>query len=349
VIAVTFADLAFRARQFLIAILGVGLVLSMALLLSGLSAGFKAEIDDTVGAVGATTWYLSPAAQGRVSAFAAMPEIDALAVDNLPGVSRAAPLLVVPGQVVHLGATVATVVVIGVVPHRLGDPAVIAGHQIDGPDQVVIDRSAAGAAVGSHLRLGAKSFTVVGLTAHRTLVGGVAVLYMPLASAQAGSVGGQPLITAVVATGHPIGSPKGLVAYTTSAVEADTLTQLGSAATSIDNTRWLMWAVAAAIVASMLYVAALERKQDFAVLKALGSSTGALFGSLVLESVVVTLLAAAVGELLVNVVVKVVQQPVDITLGARAFLPVIAVIVGMISSVSALRRVTGADPAAAFG
>ena len=36
---------------------------------------------------------------------------------------------------------------------------------------------------------------------------------------------------------------------------------------SIDNTRWLMWVVAAAIVASMLYVAALERKRDFAVLE----------------------------------------------------------------------------------
>jgi putative ABC transport system permease protein len=348
VIAVTFADLAFRARQFLIAILGVGLVLSMALLLSGLSAGFVAEVNDSVGAVGATTWFLSPSAQGRVTAFAALPELDALAVADEPGVTRAAPLLVVPGQVVHVGAKVATVVLIGVVPHRLGDPAVVAGHQISGPDQVVADRTA-GAAVGGHIRLGATSFTVVGLTAHRTLVGGVPVLYMPLAGVQAGAVGGQALITAVVATGHPKATPKGMVAFSTAAVVADTVTQLGSAATSIDNTRWLMWAVAAAIVASMLYVAALERKQDFAVLKALGSSSGALFGSLVLESVVVTLLAAAVGELLVNVVVKVVQQPVDITLGARAFLPVIAVIVGMISSVSALRRVTGADPAAAFG
>ena len=67
---------------------------------------------------------------------------------------------------------------------------------------------------------------------------------------------------------------------------------------SIDNTRWLMWFVAAAIVASMLYVAALERKRDFAVLKALGSSSRALFLSLVLEAVVVTLFAAVLAEIL---------------------------------------------------
>ena len=65
---------------------------------------------------------------------------------------------------------------------------------------------------------------------------------------------------------------------------------------SIDNTRSLMWFMAAAIVASMLYVAALERKRDFAVLKALGSSSRTLFLSLVLEAVVVTLLAADPGR-----------------------------------------------------
>jgi len=348
VIAVTFADLAFRARQFLIAVIGVGLVLAMALLLSGLAAGFRAEVVDTVGSVGGTTWFLSPSAEGRVSAFVALPELDALTVASEPGVTRAAPILVVPSQVVHVGRTVVTAVLFGVVPHRLGDPAVVAGHQIDGPDQVVADKTTH-APLDSRVVLGGRSYLVVGLVAHRTLTGGVPVLYMPLAAAQATAVGGRPIITAVVATGHPKVVPAGLVALPTSTVITDTLSELGAAAASIINLRWLMWAVSAAIVASMLYVAALERKQDFAVLKALGSSSRALFASLVLESVVVTLLAAALAELLVNLVAITVKQPVDITTGARAALPAIAVIVGMVASVSALRRVTGADPAAAFG
>ena len=62
-----------------------------------------------------------------------------------------------------------------------------------------------------------------------------------------------------------------------------------------------MWFVAAAIVASMLYVAALERKRDFAVLKALGSSSrAALPAAWSLEAVVVTLLAAALAEILAS-------------------------------------------------
>jgi putative ABC transport system permease protein len=42
-------------------------------------------------------------------------------------------------------------------------------------------------------------------------------------------------------------------------------------------------------------------------------------------------------------------QPVDIPGSAFATLPVIAVVVGVVSSLIALRRVTRADPAAAFG
>jgi putative ABC transport system permease protein len=107
--------------------------------------------------------------------------------------------------------------------------------------------------------------------------------------------------------------------------------------------------VAAAIVASMLYVAALERKRDFAVLKALGSSSRALFMSLLLEAVVVTLLAALLAEVLSAFTAPLFAQPVDITPAARLVLPLIAVVVGVVASVAALRRVTGADPATAFG
>jgi len=126
------------------------------------------------------------------------------------------------------------------------------------------------------------------------------------------------------------------------------MTQLKSAQSSINSTRWLMWIIAAVIVAAMLYVAALERKRDFAVLKALGSSSRTLFLSLVLEAVVVTLLAALLAEFLASLFTPTFAQPLDITPDARLALPIVAVVVGIVASVSALRRVTGADPAAAF-
>ena len=181
------------------------------------------------------------------------------------------------------------------------------------------------------------------------MTGGVPLVYMTLPAAQQAVIGGKPLITAIATAGTPAAVPAGLVILSPPTVVTATVSQLKSGVESIDNTRWLMWLVAAAIVASMLYVSALERKRDFAVLKALGSSSRALFLSLVLEAVVVTLLAAVLAEVLASLLTPAFAQPVDITTDARLVLPVIAVVVGVVASITALRRVTGADPAAAFG
>lgn len=224
----------------------------------------------------------------------------------------------------------------------------MSGHGLSGVDQAVVD-SKVHASVGSTLELGGRPYEVVGIVDGRTMDGGIPIVYMPLSTVQRAVTGGRPLITAVATTGTPTRVPAGLVVLTPSAVVTDTVTALGSAVSSIDNTRSLMWVIAAAIVASMLYVAALERKRDFAVLKALGSSSGALFLSLVLEAVVVTLLAAVLAEILSLFMAPLFAQPIDITPDARIVLPLIAVVVGVIASISALRRVTGADPATAFG
>ncbi len=349
-LAVTFADLWFRSRQFLIAVVGVGLVLALALALSGLADGFHAEVASTVDGVGATSWVMAPSAQGRLTAFAAFPAADVSAVAREPGVRRASPVLFAPEQVVLVAGSTAplTVNLMGVQPGGLGDPQVVSGHGLSGPDQAVVD-SEVHAPVGSVLHLGGRPYDVVGVGDDRTRDGGIPIVYMPLATVQRAVTGGRPLITAVPTEGTPANVPAGLVVLAPASVVTDTVGALGSAVSSIDNTRSLMWLIAAAIVASMLYVAALERKRDFAVLKALGSSSRTLFLSLVVEAVVVTLFAAILAELLATLMGPLFAQPVDITPDARLVLPLIAVIVGVIASISALRRVTGADPATAFG
>lgn len=350
VLAVTFADLWFRARQFLIAIVSVGLVLALALALSGLADGFHAEAATSINAVGASSWVMSSAARGRITAFAAFPAADVSAVAREPGVRRASAVLFAPGQVVLVAGTTApqTVNIMGVQPGGLGDPRVVSGHGLSGPDQAVVD-SKVHAHVGSVLELGGHGYAVAGVVDDRTMTGGIPLVYMPLQTVQQAVTGGKPLITAVATGGTPSSVPSGLVVLPPSTVVNDTVAALGSAVVSIDNTRSLMWFLAAAIVASMLYVAALERKRDFAVLKALGSSSGVLFSSLVLEAVVVTLLAALLAEIVSSFMAPLFAQPIDITPDARLDLPLIAVVVGMVASVAALRRVIGADPATAFG
>ncbi len=349
-LAVTFADLWFRARQFLIAIVGVGLVLALALALSGLTDGVHSEVAGSINAVGASSWVMSPSAHGRFTAFAAFPESAEAAVAREPGVHRASAVLFAPEQVVLTSGSSKplTVNLMGVRPGGLGDPQVVAGHGFSGPDQAVVD-SRLKVPVGSTLEVGGHGYQVVGVVDGRTMDGGIPIVFMPLAAVQQAVTGGRPLITAVAVDGTPANAPPGLVVLAPSTVVSATVAALGSAVASINNTRSLMWIVAAAIVASMLYVAALERKRDFAVLKALGSSSRALFMSLVLEAVVVTLLAALLAEVLSIFTAPLFAQPVDITPAARLVLPLVAVVVGVVASVGALRRVTGADPATAFG
>jgi hypothetical protein len=73
---IPFADLRYRYRQFLIAVIGAGQVLAMALLMPGLVGGFSAEINRTVGGIGAERWVLAePAVTGgqRRSGSVALP------------------------------------------------------------------------------------------------------------------------------------------------------------------------------------------------------------------------------------------------------------------------------------
>ena len=54
----------------------------------------------------------------------------------------------------------------------------------------------------------------------------------------------------------------------------------------------LLWVVAALIVGSVIYLSALERTRDFAVLKAVGVSTRAVLAGLCLQAVIVAVVAA---------------------------------------------------------
>ena len=65
ILGITLQDLRFRARQFLIAVAGAGLVFAMGLLMSGLAAGFSTEINQTVMGTGADSWLLAAGTPGR--------------------------------------------------------------------------------------------------------------------------------------------------------------------------------------------------------------------------------------------------------------------------------------------
>ena len=123
---------------------------------------------------------------------------------------------------------------------------------------------------------------------------------------------------------------------------------LDGAIASIDLVRVLLWVVAAVIIGSVVYLSALERQRDFAVLKAIGTSNRTLLASLALQAVLVALAAVALAAVIQIFLAP--AFPLKVRVPSRAFwqLPLLAVIVALLAGAVGMRRVARADPAAAF-
>ena len=345
-LAITLQDLRFRKRQFLIAIAGAALLFAMTLLMAGLAAGFSFEIDQTVSSLGGQSWMVAAGSAARVAALAPIPGAAEPAVAATPGVHVAQPVVIVP-QAATVGASTRSLVLVGVIPGGFDEPVLDSGHGVRSTGQAVVD-SRFKLGVGQRFTIAGRRFTVVGTVRDKTLIGGVPDVFVPLGDAQAVAFGGRPLVSAFVLGGTPRSAPPGLQVLTPAQVESESLAAMASARSSIANSRVFSWVVAAVIVAAMVYVSALERTRDFAVLKALGASSAALFFGLAVQAVVVALAAAAVAAAISHFMTGIFAQPVVTPASAFVVLPLSALVVGLLSSLVALRRAVAVDPAAAF-
>jgi putative ABC transport system permease protein len=229
----------------------------------------------------------------------------------------------------------------------LGTPTPFEGRVAGASGEVVVD-SRLDLDLGDTLTLGDSPLRVVGRVRGHSLLGGIPNVYAPIDDAQEIVFDGGDLITAVVTVGVPRDPVVGFTVLTPGDVERDTVHAMGDAISSIDNSRSLMWIVAAVIVAALMYVSALERLRDFAVLKSLGSSSLLLFAGIAMQAVVVALVAGAVAIGAARVLRPMFALPTAIPASAYLVLPVVAILVGLLSSLVALRRAVSVDPAAAL-
>ncbi len=346
---ITLQDLRFRGRQFAIAVIGAGLLFGISLLLAGMVTGFSVEITKTVQAMGAQHWVVAQGAAGRVGSLPPIPASTVAALAREPGVENAGPVVVMNQPIRSNGNTTKSVNLIGYRPGSgLGGPGdLTAGHQVTGSGQAVVDIGL-GLGVGQRFSVASESFRVVGVVAERTLYGGVANAYATVGDVQRAVFGGHPLIGAVLVDGTPARLPAGYTMKSNSQISSASLTQMSTYVSTINNVRYMMWVIAAIIVAALVYVTALERTQDFAVLKAVGATTAVLFAGLTAQSILVALVAAVVGGILSTFMAVLIAQPVYIPDSAYFILPVSGLVVGVMASLVALRRASSVDPASAF-
>ena len=330
----------------MIGVLATGLVFALALLISGVSGSFQNEVSRAVNAFHADRWFVAEKAFGPFTSSTLISASSAQAVAREPGVSAADPVALLRFTVRVPAVT--DINVIGVVPHGIGAPVVRDGTALAGDGEAVADRSL-GLPVGAILDLGGTKLRIVGRTSGVSYYGGTPVVFITLADAQRLMLGGAPLATAIVVRGTPSAAPAGLRVITNAAVKADLQRPLDKATQTIDFLRVLLWIIAAGIIGSVLYLQALERTRDFAVFKATGVSSGSLLIGIAMQALVLAGLAAVAALVLAWLLTPTMAMNIEISRSSYVALPIVAIVVGLVSSVFGLRRAITVDPALAFG
>ena len=341
---ISLRDLQWRRRRFAIAVAATALVFALALLLSGVSASFDNEAERTVSSFGADRFLVARGSFGPFTGPTAFPAGTVDAVRRLPGVTAADPVAV-------LRATTTTpsernLELIGAVPGGVG-PASTAGGLLRRSRDALVDASL-GLGAGDALTLNGVRFRVVGVTHGHTYFAGVPTVVVSLADAQQLGLDGRPLATAIVTRGVPRSLPPTLSLLDRHEVLADLGRPVAQAKQTIDLIRWLLWAVAAAIIGAIVYLSALERTADFAVLKAIGVSTRTVVMGLVAQSTLLAALAVSLSVVLEILMAPASAMSVEVPPSAYLLLPVVALVIGVAASMVALRRALRVDPALAF-
>jgi putative ABC transport system permease protein len=346
VLFVSLRDLQWRRRRFLIGVLAAGLVFALTLLMSGVSASFSTEIKHTVGSFNVDSWIVPTDVSGPFSSAHVFPASEASQIAALPGVKSAEPVLLMRTTVNT--SRVRDLNLVGAAPGGIVNPKLTQGHRVSQSGDMVVDESL-GVALGSKVHALGRDFTIVGRTKGVTYFAGTPVAFVSISDLQKGALAGAPLATTVVVKGSVASPPAGFKAISNAAVRKDLSRPMQSATQTIVFISILLWVVAAGIIGSILYLQAIERSGDFAVFKATGVKTRTLLSGLAFQAVALALCSAIAAYILSFLLTPLMSLVVNIPMSAYILLPVVAVLVGLISSLVALRRAVTIDPALAFG
>ena len=341
-ILLTVRDLSHRFVRFVVVVVLAAVVFALLFVMTGLVEQFNREPYDTTAAIGGSGWVL---AEGVSGPFTAASSVPVTAIDALEASSKA-PVVAARSSLGHDGSS-EEIVVIGHVPDALGTPDVAEGRPVAAPGEIVLDESM-GIDVGEEVLVAGQPFEVVGLTEDTTILAGIPLVFIALDDAQRLIFRSSDVVSGFLVDGEVGDVPPGTTLIAADDVAADTLEPLDGAIASVDLVRILLWVVAAIIIGSVVYLSALERQRDFAVLKAVGVSNRTLLSSLALQAVLVAVASVVVAAVLQRFITP--AFPLRVRVPARAFweLPLLAVAMALIAGVAGMRRVARSDPAMAF-
>ena len=342
----TIRDLQYRRVRLIVVVLLASVVMALLFVMTGLVNQFNLEPYDATESIGAEYWVLADGVSGPFTSAGTLPLALGATLDD------AAPVVVARGTMSEDGSDDTTeVVVVGGEDAQLTTTmsagSIVEGRAVAGPNEVVLDRTA-GFDVGDRVQLGPLDVDVVGLTSDTTVLAGLPLVFVELGTAQDLSFQSRDVVSGFLLDAAPSTAPDGAVVRSADDVAADALGPLEDAISSVDLVRALLWLVTAVIIGAVVFLSALERQRDFAILRAMGTPRRALLGAVAVQAVTIALLAALVALVLHRLILPLFPLQVRVPTEALWQIPLGAVIAALVAGAFGLRKVASADPAAAF-
>lgn len=350
----------------LVTIGGVAVSVALPLLLFSVYAGARSEGNAWVASRPADAWVLHANSRNLVRSVSYLPGSLVDGLPTVPGVERVAPLLRVIASTV-IGGRQVTFFVLGIEPGELLTlPEVVEGRAEPGPGEMLLDRTLArkhGLEVGDELAIQGITFRVAGLTAGTNAVV-TQFAFATLADAQR-LLGFEDIVSYFLVEASPGVSP-GVVTDTLRRRfdELNTFTQADFSQNNLDEMRTgvtpLLGAVTlfgavsgAAILTLLLYGSVLERRVDYALLKAIGAGQGWV-DRLILRQALVVVAAGIGGGLALYTVsvpllrVLVPELATQLEPATVAFTGMGALVLGALASWFPIRRLRDVYPGEVF-
>lgn len=329
-------DLQFRRGRVGLTVALMAIVLTLLFLMSGLVEQFNAEpylAADRAG--GELNWVVSTGTGGP---FTSPKPIPAAQLDHVAGES----VLVASSA---LGSVQVRMVARSY--SFLDEPVLREGRHPVSAGEVVVDETA-GFVVGQVTTLGGLDVVIVGLAEDSTVLAGVPIAFATLDFGQAVAVGGEDMIVAKL-TPQSAAVGEGLKVLSPEDIGDDALVPLDGAISSVALIKALLWLISVIIIAAIIYITAIERTRDFAVLKAVGGRTVHLGASLLIQGVLMVLTAVLIAGVLQLLIAPNFPLRVRVPSSAWVSIAVGALVAAIVAGTAGVSRVRATSPTEAFG
>ncbi len=297
--------------------LAIGGALSVTLLFEGFRLGVDRQMSMPAASLPAPLVVVEKGAKHVVGIRSNLPQSARAAVEALPGVRAAHPLVSVPVIFTH-GQRRTPIQVMAY--DSAGAPRLAEGREISGPRQIVLDQRLArldGIRIGDEVEVLDRKVTVVGLSVNSD------IFFSPFAfltydelidlyldSDVPGAMGGAPLLSFLLVEPKPGAD----VAAIRNAIErqvdgVDVYRPAELAANDVDLGRQffgavlnlligIAWLASVLAIGLTMYAAVIDRRRDFGVMRALGVGAWGLTKEVVIEALTISALAFPIALLL---------------------------------------------------